>query len=97
MFRFSIDANTSLDVNESQLATANIVEEPRYGETLRDAGEFQEGERYFRAENEDPASIEAAVDYVRGIFFHAPSRVWLDGEVYEVSAEDADETGAPTA
>ena len=97
MFRFSIDANTSLDVNESQLATANIVEEPRYAETLRDADEYEEGERYFRAENEEPESVEAAVDYVRGIFFHAPSRVWLEDAVHEVDAEDADETGAPTA
>ena len=96
MFRFSVEADAALDVNPSQLGTANIVEEPHYADVLRDAGEYQEGERYFRAENEDPASVEAAVDYVRGIFFHAPSRVWLDGDVYEVSADDADETGAPT-
>lgn len=97
MFRFSMDENASLDVNKSQLDTANIVEEPRYAETLREAGEFQEGERYFRAENETPESVEAAADYVRGIFFHAPSRVWLEGAVHEVGAGDADETGAPTA
>ena len=97
MFRFSMDANTPLDVNKSQLDTANIVEEPRYAETLRETDEYREGERYFRAENETPASVEAAVDYVRGIFFHVPSRVWLEGAVHEVGAEDADETGAPTA
>ena len=96
MFRFSMGGDAELDVNKSQLDTANIVEEPRYADVLRDAGEYQDGERYFRAENEAPASIEAAVDYVRGIFFHAPNRVWLEGEVYEVSADDADETGAPT-
>ena len=97
MFRFAIDENAELDVNKSQLDTANIVEEPRYGDVLRDAGEYQDGERYFRAENENPASVEAAVDYVRGIFFHAPDRVWLDGQVHEVTADEADESGAPTA
>ena len=97
MFRFSMGKDAPLDVNKSQLDTANIVEEPRYADVLRDAGEYRDGERYFRAENESPESVEAAVDYVRGLFFHAPSRVWLDGEVHEVTAEDADETGAPTA
>ena len=95
MFRFSMAENAELDVNKSQLDTANIVEEPRYADVLRDTGEYRDGERYFRSENESPASVEAAVDYVRGIFFHAPNRVWLEGEVHEVTAEDADESGAP--
>ena len=96
MFRFSIDADTPIDATPSQLAAQHITEDDDFAARLHGAGEFEEGERYFRAENVTPTSVVEAVSYVQGILFHPPARVWLDGALHEVTDEHVGAARKPT-
>lgn len=85
MFRFSIEHDTTLTANESQMASADVVEDEDYRQRLQDTGEEGGQERYFRAENEEPGSLEEAVDFVRSLLGTVPRRVWIDGEEHVVA------------
>lgn len=91
MFRFSIDADATRAASTDQLATHNIQEDE---ETARAEGG---DERYYRAENASPESVEEAVVFVQGVFRRAPNRVWIDGEEHAVTAGDTRGTGRPGA
>lgn len=95
MFHFSIDKNTVVDTNDRQLATAAITEDRQFAENLGE--DYRDDERYYRAENETPADVRAAITFVRGIFFHIPARVWIDGAQHEIDADDYAAAGKPTA
>lgn len=84
MFHFSFEQDAPLTADEDQQATANVTEVRDWAERLKQSGEYSADERYFRAENEDPDTVEEAVDFVRGIFGHVPRRVWMDDEVHEL-------------
>ena len=88
MFRFSMENNVQLDTNPRQLATANITPDEDFAERLKDTDEYRRDEQYYRAENESPASLGEAIEFVQGIFFHPPRRVWLDGALHEVKPDD---------
>lgn len=94
MFRFSIDRDTPVDTNPSQLATAGVTEDRQFAENLGD--DHRDDERYYRAENETPADVREAVGFVRGLFFHVPARVWLDGALHEIDADDYAAADKPT-
>ncbi len=87
MFRFSMEKGVQYDTNERQLYTADIASDEDWGERLKGTGEYREEETYYRAENMQPNSVEQAVQFVQGIFFRAPNRVWIGGEGHEVTAE----------
>ena len=97
MFSFSMDKNVPLDVSGNQLAGHGIGEDADLARSLRDTGGGREDERYFRAENERPETVKEAVQYVLGIFFHPPLRVWLNGNPVEVTDEHLDGIRKPTA
>ena len=97
MFRFSIEKDVAIDASPDQLVKNGITEDEDFALRTRDAGEFREGERYFRVENETPKNLKEAVEYVNGVLFHAPVRVWLGGEMHEVTAETLRGTRKPTA
>ena len=97
MFRFSMEKGIRFDTNSGQLVTANIAPDEDWGERLKGTGEYKEDESYFRAENMQPKSVEQAVEFVQGIFFHAPNRVWIGGEGHEVTEAIANSVRKPTA
>ncbi len=98
MFRFSIDNTVEVDTNDAQLATANIGRDDSFAERLRMTDDYRDNETVFRAENENPHTLEEAVAYVQGIFFRAPDRVWLGttGDAQEVTAEVTQRVQPPT-
>jgi hypothetical protein len=85
MFRFAIAEGTPLNTNASQMAAAGITEDPDFAERHRETGEYRAGLRHFRVENRTPTTPTGAVEYVQGILSRAPDRVWLDGELHEVT------------
>lgn len=96
MFRFSIDNTVDVDINDDQLATANVGRDDDFAERLRRTNDYRDDETVFRAENADPETLEEAVAFVQGLFFRAPDRVWLgDGEGQEVTAEIANRAIQP--
>lgn len=99
MFRFSINNTVEVDVNEAQLVTANIGRDDDFAERLRRTDDYRHHETVFRAENEDPQTLEEAVAYVQGIFSRAPDRVWLGatGDAQEITAEIANRAIQPPA
>ena len=97
MFSFSMDKNVPLDTTPNQLAHHGIGKDSELEQSLRDSGDWQENERYFRAENERPETVEAAVEFVLGIFFRAPRRVWLAADPVEVTAGHLEAVRKPTA
>ncbi len=97
MFRFSMEKGVQYDTNERQLYTADIASDEDWGERLKGTGEYREEETYYRAENMQPNSVEQAVQFVQGIFFHAPNRVWIAGEGHEVTTEMVNALRKPTA
>lgn len=84
MFRFAMHREDVTAVTEKQLISHNISVDEDLVEILGD--EARDDERYFRAENVDPASPEEAVAFVKGIFFFPPRRVWLGGEAHVLEA-----------
>ena len=88
MYRFSFDKNVSLPAGARQLADAGITEDESFASELQDTGAYRENERYFRVENRSPDTLEEAIEYVQGILFHPPNRVWMGDRVCEVEAED---------
>lgn len=88
MYRFAIKDDVELATNARQLAEAGITEDESFAETLRDTEAYAGDERYFRVENRTPASVAEAAEYVQGVLFHPPRRVWIDGEIYPVEADD---------
>lgn len=97
MFRFSIPEGTPIDASPSQLAAQNITRDQDFAGRLQDAGEFESGEVYYRAENASPGSVREAVSFVRGLLFTSPARVWLDGELHEVGPDDLAGADKPVA
>lgn len=97
MFRFSIDKETPLDASPSQLTQNAITEDEDFPQRLKEVDQYEADERYFRAENANPKSLKEAIEFVQGILFHPPARVWLDGELHEVKASDLRGTDKPTA
>ncbi len=99
MFRFTISNDVEVDVNAGELETANIGRDDSFAERLRMTDSYRDDETVFRAENENPETLEEAVAYVQGIFFRAPNRVWLggDGDAQEVTAEIANRAIEPPA
>ena len=99
MFRFSIDNTVDVDINRDQLATAGIGRDDDFAERLRMTGDYRDNETVFRAENENPETVEEAVAFVQGLFFRAPDRVWLGatGDAQEVTDEIANRVEPPTA
>lgn len=97
MFRFSIDNTTEVDVNQGELATASIGRDDHFAERLRMTDDYRDDETVFRAENENPETLEEAVAFVQGIFFRAPNRVWLGttGDAQEVTDEIANRAIQP--
>lgn len=97
MFQFAIEKNVTLGVSSSSLASHAITEDPDWADRLRNTGEYREDERYFRVENENPHSPEEAVEFVQGILFHAPTRVWIGDDAYEVTESIAASVRKPVA
>lgn len=97
MFRFSIDNTVAVDVNDGELVTASIGIDNDFAERLRMTDDYRDDETVFRAENENPETLEEAVAFVQGIFFRAPNRVWLGatGDAQEVTAEVANRAIQP--
>jgi hypothetical protein len=95
MFRFSMDKNAPFDTNVDQQVTAGITKDDDYGRRLQETGEYREDEIYYRAENMNPKSVKDAVEYVQGIFFRVPSRIWIGGEAHEVTESIAASTRKP--
>ncbi|HET6567705.1 MAG TPA: hypothetical protein VFG50_07060 [Rhodothermales bacterium] len=97
MFRFSMDKGVPLDTNQDQLVTAQITPDPDWADRLMNTGEYREDERYFRAENSSPDSVGEAVEFVQGIMFHAPRRVWMGDKEHDVTESIAAAVRKPTA
>ena len=97
MFRFSISSDTPVDTNAEQLATAGITPDADYAQRLRQTGEARDGETVYRVENVKPDSFADAIAYVQGVFHHAPRRIWIDDEGYDVTADDLENVEPPTA
>ena len=97
MFSFSMDKSVPLDVTPGELAQQNIGESRDLVERLRATDQYRADERYYRAENASPASLQEAISYVQGIFFHPPQRVWFGDEVHEVTDDDLAGTKKPTS
>lgn len=96
MFSFAIDKGAA-DTRKTQLASHAITEDRELAHRLRLSGEYDEGEAYYRAENETPKSVEEAIEFVQGICFRAPNRVWIGDDEYEVTQEMTENTDKPTA
>lgn len=89
MFSFSIAREAAGNVRKDQLATHDIGESRDLLERLRETDEYRDDEVYFRAENAKPRNVREAIQFVQGIFFSAPNRVWLGGDdAHEVTEED---------
>ena len=88
MYRFSIQDDVELATTAEQLAAAGITEDAGFAETLRGTDAYADDERYFRVENRTPSSVAEAAEYVQGVLFHPPRRVWIDGDIYPVEADD---------
>lgn len=97
MFSFSMDKNVPLDTGRGQLAHHGIGEDHDLARRLRDRGELRDDRLYYRAENENPRTIQEAVEYVQKIFFHPPEQVWMGGEVIDVTDEHLEGTRKPGA
>ncbi len=97
MFSFSMDKNARLDINRSQLAHHGVGKDTTLERQLQDEGDYRDDELYFRAENASPETVQAAVQYVLGLFFHPPLRVWLSADAVEVTDEHLDGIRKPTA
>lgn len=97
MFRFSIEKNTQVNASANQLMSQGISEDRDFAERLPAAGEYEEGETYYRADYETPRNVQEAVDYVQGIFFHPPRRVWISGDLHEVTDEHLARSRKPDA
>lgn len=89
MFSFSIKKDDATDVRKTTFVSHGITEDSRHlKEQLRNTGAYRDDELYYRAENADPDSLAEAVEFVQGIFYVAPSRVWIGDEAYEVTDQD---------
>ena len=88
MYRFSIPTDAIIGTNDSQLVEAGITPDDDFPESLEDTGEYRDDERYFRVENVTARSAEEAVAYAYGVIQTAPSRVWIDGEMFDASDID---------
>ena len=97
MFQFSIEKTVRPGASTGSPASHAITEDPDWAERLKNTGEYRENERYFRAENENPDSVEKAVEFVQGIFFHPPTRVWIDDKEYTVTESIEERVRKPVA
>jgi hypothetical protein len=94
MFSFSMDKNVRFDVRGKQLAQQAIGEDRELEQFLRDNGGYRDDELYFRAENAQPKTLQDAIAFVQGIFFHPPNRIWLGHEAEALEVTDEDVAGA---
>ena len=90
MYRYSIPKDAIIGTNDRQLVEAGITPDDDFPESLRDTGEYRDDERYFRVENVSAGSPEEAIAYAQGVIHTSPSRVWIDGEMFD--AGDIDDT-----
>jgi hypothetical protein len=97
MFRFSIDRDAPITVNPDQLATAGITPDEDFQQRLADTDSEHQDEIIYRVENEEPSSFAEAIEYVQGVLQHAPRRIWIDGEGYDVTDKDLANVEPPTA
>jgi hypothetical protein len=88
MFRFSIDRIAARDANQGQLVSACITLDEDFSQRMTEAGEDRAYELFYRVENRIPKTPVEAVEFVQGVFFHPPERVWIGDEEYEVTDED---------
>lgn len=79
MFRFTMDNETEVDLSGAELTTAGIGRDDVFADALRDTDDLPDNETVFMCER-DVDDLDEAVEFVQGIFFHPPTRVWLNGE-----------------
>ena len=96
MFRFSIAQDTPIVADADQLATAGITPDEDFQQRLERTDEARH-EIVYRAENADPNSFAEAIEYVQGVMQHAPRRIWIDDEGYEVTDQDLAGVQPPTS
>lgn len=87
MFRFSIDNTGEVNVDEKTLASHAITPDDDFAGRLRETDDITDDETVFMAERavETP---EDAAEYVNGLFYRLPTRVWLaDGSEHAIDPD----------
>jgi hypothetical protein len=79
MFRFTMDNTVEVDLSGAELTTAGMGRDDVFADALRDTDDLPENETVFMCER-PVADLDEAVEFVQVVFFHPPTRVWLDGE-----------------
>lgn len=86
MFRFTMDNTVEVNAGEEQLAHAGITRDDDFAGRLAETDDVTGNETVFMAER-DVDSLDEAVAYVQGVFFHPPGRVWLGADEHAVTDE----------
>jgi len=96
MFRFTMDNETEVDLSGAELTTAGIGRDDVFADALRDTDDLPDNETVFLCER-DVKDLDEAVEFVQGVFFHPPTRVWLGEDALTVTDEVVARVRKPTA
>ena len=96
MFRFTMDNTVEVDISGAELTTAGIGRDDVFADALRETNDLPDNETVFTCERQ-VEDLDEAVEFVQGIFFHPPTRVWLGDEEHEVTDEVVARIRKPTA
>lgn len=96
MFRFTMDNTVEVDLSGAELTTAGMGRDDVFADALRETNDLPENETVFQCERQVD-DLDEAVEFVQGVFFHPPTRVWLGADEHVVTDELVARVRKPTA
>lgn len=95
MFRFAIDNTVDVNADEATLATHAVTRDDDFYTRLQETDDVTDDETVFMAER-DAETPEAAAEFVNGLLYRFPTRVWLaDGTEHRIDADTLGPIDAP--
>ena len=87
MFRFTIDNTAEVNSDEKTLTSHAVTADDAFAARLRETNEITDDETVFMAER-DVETAEEAAEFVNGLFYRLPTRVWLaDGSEHAIGPD----------